>query len=201
MRVLACANDGLAHAPRRRRRAAGFTFIEMMVVIFIIGLMSALAVTNMGHLTARSTLSSEAHGLGNALLFLRDIALVQGRPMTLEIEVENQRWREIDRPGAAEFPDPDEREEHTFYGPWVTMEGGVVLDEITFGRSDFGNDHVLITFTEKGELFPSGFVAYFRHEDINEDDGISVEIAGLTGSVTYHRGRVEAEEVREASDF
>ena len=33
-------------------------------------------------------------------------------------------------------------------------------------------------------------------EKLPPDDGLSVETSGLTGIVSYHRGRIEAEEVR-----
>ena len=58
-----------------------------------------------------------------------------------------------------------------------------------------------LTFSPSGELFPSGFVAYLSHENLPEEDGISIEISGLTGIVSYHRGKIEAEEVREEHDF
>ncbi len=190
--------------PRRARspRRSGFTFIEMMVVIAILSLMAALVVANLDGATARSQLSRSGRHLGNKLLFLRDLALVQARPLSLEIDLENSRWREVDIPSENEIPDAGEREELTFYGEWFEVGDGVVLDEIAFGRSNaLLGDTFMVTFSERGELFPSGFVAYLRHQDINPDDGMSIEIAGLTGVVTYHRGRIEAEEIREEHDF
>jgi len=186
---------------RHTRREPGFTFIEMMVVIFVIGLMSALVVTNLDGITARSALSQEGRDLGNRLLFLRDLAIVQGREMTLEIDVENQRWRDIDRPGRNEVPDEDDREELTFYGPWFELRHGIVLEEIAFGRTAELDDLITITISPKGEMFPSGFVAYLMHENMAAEDGLSVEVSGLTGTVSYHRGHVEAEEIREEHDF
>jgi len=189
----------------RARPDGGFTFVEMMVVIFVMSLLSAMVVVRLDSFTARTELSRAGRDLGNKLLFLRDLAIVQSREMALEIDLDNQRWREVDRPSPTEIPDADTREEETFYGNWFDLGvefGDVVLEEIAFGRGDAEVGDVFeVVFSEKGELFPSGFVAYLRHENLPPDDGLSVEVSGLTGIVSYHRGRIEAEEVREEHDF
>ncbi len=186
----------------RHGAARGFTFVEMMVVIFVLSLTTALVVTNLDGVTARAELSAAGRDLGNKMMFLRDLAVVQGREFTLEVDLDGQQWREVDRPSETDVPDPDEREEETYYGNWYQPASGIVIDEIAFGRADTEiGDVVELTISKKGELFPSGFVAYLRHEKLPEDDGLSVEVSGLTGIVSYHRGRIEAEEVREEYDF
>jgi len=187
---------------RARTHARGFTFIEMMVVVFVMSLTTALVMVNLEGMTARSELSAAGRDLGNKMIFLHDLAIVQGRELTLEVDIENQRWREVDRPSPTDVPDDDEREEDTFYASWYTLPRGVVIEEIAFGRADTeSRDVVEFTFSATGELFPSGFVAYLRHDQVPADDGLSVEVSGLTGIVAYHRGRMEAEEVREEHDF
>lgn len=187
---------------RRRRADRGFTFIEMMVVIFVLSLTTALVVMNLDGISARSELSAAGRDLGNKMLFLRDLSIVQGRELTLEVDLDGQQWREVDRPSPTDVPDEDEREDQTFYSTWYALPKGVVLEEIAFGRADVETGNVVeLTFSKTGELFPSGFVAYLRHEQLQEDDGLSVEVSGLTGIVAYHRGRMEAEEVREEHDF
>ena len=186
----------------RRVAVRGFTFVEMMVVIFVLSLTTAMVVVNLDGITARSELSAAGRDLGNKLLFLRDLAVVHGRELSLEIDIDEHRWREVDRPTETDGPDADEREDETFYGHWYELPRGIEIDEVAFGRADTETGNVIVvTFSEKGELFPSGFVAYLRHEKLGADDGLSVEISGLTGIVAYHRGRVEAEEVREEHDF
>ena len=185
-----------------RRAVRGFTFVEMLVVIFVLSLMAALVVTNLDGVTARSELSRAGRDLGNKLLFLRDLAIVQGRELSLEIDIDNGRWREIDRPSVVEVPDEDDRAEQTFEAPWFEPSPDVTIEQLAFGKADVETGRTIeVTFTETGELFPSGFVVYLRHARLPPDDGLSVEVSGLTGIVAYHRGRVEAEEVREDHDF
>jgi len=186
----------------RQRVVRGFTFVEMMVVIFVLSLATTLVVVNLDGITARSELSSAGRDLGNKLIFLRELSIIHGRELSLQMDLDKQAWREVDRPSPTDIPDADEREEETFYGNWYELPEGMEIEEVAFGRSDTEvRDVVEVTFSNKGELFPSGFVAYLRHEKLGEDDGLSVEVSGLTGVVSYHRGRIEAEEVREENDF
>lgn len=190
----------MRRAPRRPR--AGFTFIELMVVITVIGLMAGLVVANLDGLTDRSSMNAAARRLGNQILQLRDQAVLQSRELLLEIDVEKQRWRVVDVPSPTDVPDPDERREMTFESSWDVVDDGVIFDSLEFSRNDVNRRGVVtLSFDAEGQLSPSGFVAYFRHESIPEDDGVSVEVAGLTGAVNYVRGRARSEEVREASDF
>lgn len=183
-------------------RSAGFTFIELMVVIAVIGLMSALVVSRLDGLTDRSSLNAAARDLGNQILTLRDEAALQGREFLLEIDVEKQCWRFVDVPSPTDVPDPDDRRELTYEGTWNSPPDGVVFESLEFSRSDVERRGlVTIAFDADGQISPSGFVAYFRHENMTEDEGVSVEVTGLTGAVDYIPGRHRSEEVREPDDF
>lgn len=186
----------------RTRRETGFTFIELMVVITLIGLMSAVVVANLDGLTDRSTLSSTARTLGNMLLSVRDTASTQGRELLVEVDVDNQRWRTVDVPSPVDVPDARDRADLTFYGTWQTPPYGVVLDSLEFNRKDVDRRGlVTLSFDADGQLSPSGFVAFFRHENLPEEEGISVEMTGLTGNLQYVQGRVRSEDVRDPDDF
>jgi prepilin-type N-terminal cleavage/methylation domain-containing protein len=189
---------------RRATTGDGFTFVEMLVVLFVLSLMTAMVVVNLDGITARSELSAAGRDLGNKMVFLRDLSLMHSSEYTLEVDLDGQRWRSYWNPTETDIPDEDERREAVEPDDldWYELRRGITIEEIAFGRSDTETgDVVALTFSEKGELFPSGFVAYLRHESLGDDDGLSVEVSGLTGIVSYHRGRIEAEEVREENDF
>ena len=173
-----------------------------MIVIAVIGLMSAIVVANLDGLTDNSRLSAAARELGNTLLTVRDIAATQGRELSVEIDVDKQRWRIVDIPSPTDVPDPRDREEATVYGEWQEPQEGVIFESLEFSRTDVNKRGVVtITFDADGQLSPAGFVAYFRHENQPEDEGISVEVTGLTGLVDYVKGKKTSEEVREPDDF
>ncbi len=185
-----------------RQGERGFTFIELMVVITIVALMATLVVTRMDDLSSKSRMSSSARQFGNEILRLREIAAAQAREMYLEIDLPKQRWRVIDVPSVNEVPDERDREELTVEHAWLRVPEGVKLVEIAYSRNEkITDDVVMLTFTERGELSPSGFVAFFSREEEEDEKGLSVEVSGLTGLVAYHSGRIEAEEVREEDDF
>jgi Tfp pilus assembly protein FimT len=174
----------------------------MMIVIAILGLLSTVVVANLDGLTDDSSLSGAARELGNTILGVRDLATTQARELTLEIDVENQRWRVVDVPSPAEVPDPRQREEETWVQEWQVPARGVILDSLEFSQKDVSRRGVVtITFDAEGQISPAGFVVYFRHENLPEDEGVSVEVTGLTGLVDYAKGRIHSEEVREADDF
>jgi prepilin-type N-terminal cleavage/methylation domain-containing protein len=188
--------------PPSRRRDRGFTFIELMVVITLIAAMSALVVANMDGLTDRTSLAAAARELGNTLLGVRDVATSQQRELSVEVDVERQRWRVVDVPSPMDVPDPRDRREATSYGDWKSPPDGVVLESLEFGRNDVNKRGVVVlSFDPDGQLSPSGFVAFFRHEDVPEEEGVSLEMTGLTGALTYSIGKHASEEVRDADDF
>lgn len=185
-----------------RRPAAGFTFIELMVVIAILALIASIVVVNLDGISAPTKLRGCARAIGNQLLELKEMAALKDRAMSMEIDLEHQRWRIIDSPSAADIPDARDREAATFVGEWDVPPPGVRIHEISFSSTDVDqNGTRIITFQGDGEVGPSGFVAYLKHDALTEDEGMSVEISGLTGLVSYHDGHFKAEEIRRPEDF
>lgn len=187
---------------RTALRAAGFTFIELMVVIAILALLASVVVANLDGISAPTRLRGWARSIGNQILQLKEIASLQNRPLSIEFDSENQRWRVIDTPSATEVPDPKQREQETYYGDWEIPPDGVHISGPLFAATDVDrNGTTIVTFEGDGEVTPSGFVVYVWHDRLPEDEGVTVEVAGLTGLVSYHAGRFKPEEIRKAEDF
>lgn len=187
---------------RAAARAAGFTFIELMIVIAILSLLASIVVVNMDGMSAPTRLRGTARRIGNEIQELQTMSALKGRPMSIEIDIEKQRWRIIDQPSETDVPDPRDREEATFYGDWESPPSGVKIEEISFSETDLDRSGTtMITFQGDGEITPSGFVAYISHERMPEDSGMSVEVSGLTGIVAYHEGHLKSEEIRKPEDF
>lgn len=187
-------------SPRRR---AGLTFLELMIVIAVIAFLSVMVMANLDGLTNESRVSAAARNFGNTLLTLRDTAALQARELSLEIDVDESRWRMVDVPSPMDVPDPEVRREKTWYGDWTVLPEGVVLASLEFNRRDVERRGVVtVSFDADGQLAPAGFIAFFRHEEAEDDeDGLSVEVTGLTGLVSYVAGKKRSEEVRDPDDF
>ncbi len=185
-----------------RSRSGGFTFLELMVVIAILGLLASLVTANLDGITASSRLDGAARSFGNLVMTMHDVATLRQHDLTLEIDGENQRYRTVEVPSATDVPDQRDREEQTIWGDWTTMPQGILLREVAFSATDVERGATVnVTFAATGELTPSGFVVFFARDGAPDEDGVSVEVSGLTGLVAYHRGRFQAEEIRRAEDF
>jgi type II secretion system protein H len=189
-------------SPARPSPGAGFTFIELMVVIAILALLASIVVVNLDGISAPTKVRGAAREIGNQVLQLKEASALHGRDLSLEIDIENQRWRIIDRPSVTDVPDARDREEKTFYGDWTIPPQGVRIVDVAFSATDVDRSGTtIVTFHGDGELEPSGFVAFVNHESLTEEEGMSVEVSGLTGLVAYHEGHFKAEEIRKAEDF
>ncbi len=182
--------------------ARGFTFIELLVVIAILALLASIVVANLDGMSAPTKLRGAARAMGNQMLQLKEMAAIQGRPLSMEIDVEHNRSRIIAVPSENDVPDAKERENQTIYGDWDESPLGVQIVDISFSSTDVERgSSTIVTFEADGEVSPSGFVVFFRHESLPDEEGVSVEVSGLTGLVAYHDGKIKAEEIRRAEDF
>ena len=78
-----------------RRHPAGFTLIEVLVVVAILALIAQLVVANIGAMVPRTVLDSTANQLMARLEFLRTEAMLQGKTYTLELDIDNERYRVV----------------------------------------------------------------------------------------------------------
>lgn len=192
----------MRQASVRRSRARGFTFIELLVVIAILALLASVVVVNLDSMSAPTKLRGAAREIGNEVLQLKTMSALHGHDLSIEIDVDNQRWRVIDRPSVTDVPDEKDRADRTFVGEWSIPPQGVRIVEVSFSATDVDRSgSAVVTFHGDGEIEPSGFVAFLNHDSLTEDEGMSVEVSGLTGLVAYHEGHFKAEEIRRAEDF
>lgn len=173
-----------------------------MVVIAILALLASIVVVNLDGMSAPTKVRGAARALGNEVLTLKQMSALHGRDLSLEIDLDHRCWRIIDRPSVTDVPDARDRDEKTFVGDWTATPDGVRIVEVSRSDSDISLDGTwTVTFHGDGEIEPSGFVAFFNHESLEEDEGMSVEVSGLTGLVAYHDGHVKAEEIIKAEDL
>ena len=81
---------------RGRPQAAGFTLIEVLVVVVLIGVLSAVALLSVGAVGRKDPLEDEARRLHALLLFAGEEALMQGRDLGLRLEPAGYRFLSYD---------------------------------------------------------------------------------------------------------
>lgn len=82
--------------PVRRCHGSGFTLIEVLVVVMIIGIISAVVVLGMGNLGDDRELRNEAQRMTSLIEMASDEAMLQGRDFGLEIMLSGYRFVEYD---------------------------------------------------------------------------------------------------------
>lgn len=78
---------------RRWRRQAGFTLVEMLVVITVIGLITYMVYVNLGAMVPKTRLDSAAKQLVARIDYLRSEARIQGKRYVLQLDLKQNRWR------------------------------------------------------------------------------------------------------------
>lgn len=180
-----------------RRAAAGFTLIEIVVVLVIVSLLLGTALTNMKGLVPAAATESAAQGVVAALDFARTQAVARGYPYDVIFDLDEQRYTTrtpFDEDGAP-AADPERR---TLLR-WTRMADGAVLVGVldpTGVRREKGT--WTVRFHPSGEA--ADFWAFVSHEAGIEDYMTTVRVIGLTGLASVMAGAGEPARLTE-SDF
>lgn len=74
----------------RHRRQAGFTLLEMLLVLLLLGVATALVAPRLS--LGRAALDADARTLAMALADAREEAVLTGQPVTLALNLANPGW-------------------------------------------------------------------------------------------------------------
>ncbi|MCC6672962.1 MAG: prepilin-type N-terminal cleavage/methylation domain-containing protein [Planctomycetes bacterium] len=157
--------------------AAGFTLLELLVVISIMGLITQLVIANLGALVPARTMDKETAELAYRLDYVRSEARMAGKTFRVQFDLDNQRWRLIlppeDRLVSTQTIEEDLPLEWNQLDPQVRMVGAQVaggmavrsgIYEVIYDQSGFSADQAL----------------YFRHRD-DEELVWTLQMRGLIG--------------------
>lgn len=89
----------------RGARAGGVTLLEMLLVLMLIGLVTALVAPRIGTGPSGAELRSSARQLAAGLRLARNIAVTERRPVMLEVDIEHGAFRLDHEPQSRRLPD------------------------------------------------------------------------------------------------
>jgi type II secretion system protein H len=183
------------------RRDSGFTLIELVAVVVLLGIMMAVVVTRMDHLVPEYRLRGAAREVAAALRLGKARAVATGKEVYLEVDLERGRYWLL-----AAFPKKEAVEKALEEG--LELEAKAYAYEPVFEQElADGVEFVDLIFSEKEKatggrsrirMSPFGSSSHTIVNLRNRDDReLSVKLNGFTGAVSFYDHRKEAEELLE----
>lgn len=160
---------------------SGFTLIEIMVVVMVMGLIARIVVSNASAWIPESAVSSEASQFRSWVDYLRSEAKIQGKPYSLELDLDKNRMRLVLPPEDKLVSTLDDTIASVVPLTWTELDPQVVLDgHAIAGRPIYTKNRVLVTFDENG--FTADQAVFFRHFAKDSKLCWTVQINGLSGA-------------------
>jgi len=187
-----------SHAARQR---GGFTLVELIAVIVIVGLIAMVTVTRLDFLVPKYRLRGAARDVGSVLGLGKAHAASNGKDVYFEVDMaRGAYWLLAAFPKstpADQLPSTDVAARPLEYQPIFaqTLPEGIQFTDVVLGDKDKTNEG-----RSRARLSALGSSTHIIL-NMRNDDGreISVRMNGFTGVISYADGRQEAEALLEDS--
>ncbi|MDO8493758.1 MAG: prepilin-type N-terminal cleavage/methylation domain-containing protein, partial [Deltaproteobacteria bacterium] len=182
---------------RSNLRDSGFTLVELLVVLALVGLMFGLSVTQFGRLFHRD-LKQSANHLASTIRYLYNKAQTEGVTLRLVFDFEQNSYfvESTSQQITLSKEEEETKEEKSVFSPQESyLLKPVKLKKGTFLRDVYA-EHQL-DFINAGRayihFFPRGYVekSIIRLRDKNDETSFSLEVNPVTGSVKISKGLKE----------
>ena len=178
-----------------RERAGGFTLVELMVVVVIVGLMVGLAASRIDFLIPKYRLRGAAREVAGLFKQARSRAVGSGKDVYVELDLpRGQYWILVAFPKPAEAGEPVDPNALE-YQP---LQQQALPDGVKFVDAIQGAKDRVEAGRARLKVSPFGSSAHMIVNLKNTDDReMALRMNGLTGAVTFREGRLDAEELLE----
>ena len=191
----------------QRRGAAGFTLIELIAVMALIGLIAMFAVLRIDWAVPKYALRSAGNRLGGICAMARGYAVSRGRAFYVEYDLKGRKVTlsgpvlspdEAEAKGAEEFIPlpavaPADRWEEVLN---ESLPSGVEFEDVWIGAKRADGDRVRIEFSPLGTA--DTHTVHLKGEGERK---MTVHVNGVTGTPTYYEERWEPKEPKRADAY
>ena len=177
----------------------GFTLIELMVVIILMGIAFTYGLDRIDNLVPSSRLQMAARNIGNTMSRMHELAVFSGRSHFLDYDLDSERYRLRRLASSAERADGSE---DYVESQWFELPKGISIEKVLFSENDdTTSGQVFVEFTANGGVV--GHIVHLDAEEILDDvqGSFSVELNPITGLVSYEVGEREYAQVRDEFEF
>lgn len=178
-----------------RGGSGGFTLVELMIVVVIVGLMVGFAAVRLDFMVPKYRLRGAAREVAGLFKQARSRATGSGKDVYVELDLpRGQYWILVAFPKPAE-PGEDVDPKALEYQP---LQQQALPDGVRFVDAIQGAKDRVETGRARLKVSPFGSSAHMIVNLKNTDDReMALRMNGLTGAVTFHEGRLDAEELLE----
>ena len=175
----------------RAARRAGFSMVEMLAVIVVLGLIATLVTVNWRAILPRSELHAAVREIGSTIQGARSEAIARNAVFKIEYDLDRHRYRQNTpfRLGGGLAATEEERVAFD----WIDLPESVRFNRIQIDGVEYARGLVFVRFDPLGAA--SGHV--IRLVQNPYDTHYTIEVQALTGTIDYHEGvfeRAPAEE-------
>jgi prepilin-type N-terminal cleavage/methylation domain-containing protein len=177
-----------------RLRRAGFTMIEMLGVIVILGLIATLVSMNWRAILPRTELHSATRVLASTIQATHSEAIARNSEFRIEYDLDHHRYR-VNTPyrlGGGLAANDDERVSQE----WTALPESIVFHRIEIDGVEYRKGMVFVRFDSLGTA--SGHIVTLEQRPY--ENLYTIEVEALTGMIAYHEGTFERQPARE-EDF
>ena len=172
-----------------RRTDTGFTLIEMLVVVLVIGIAMALVLPNLDRLTPKHRLRSAAREVASTMELCRHLAITKVATFGLRYDVEAPGG--FTRPAYTVLLPEDEDGKRESLTPKVLPDGVFIRAVLLGSDAEVSSGEALVDFTSEGH--GGAHIVVLENE---AGHVISVKFQPLVGLATFYDEEVRFAEYR-----
>lgn len=182
----------------KRPRTAGFTLIELMVVIIILGMIGGIAMVSWEALLPNQKFNTAVRKLSEDLHKTRSDAIARSHEFRIYYNIDTDRYR-IRTPfriGGGLATSEDENEERVWVEDTNLALQDIDLMQVTIDDVTYYDGEVYVRFDPLGAA--SYHTIVLRQDAF--DRNFTIEAMPLTGDIRFHDGLFKREQAQE-NDF